>query len=125
LREVTGRDLTVEFVLTNRSMPGDAMKLNDGHIPELPAIPQNQRIRDAMATPIVRKFLEMFEGQVLRVDVRPPMERRIAAPHSENVSPVATTGDGAEGTEGAASPEGVAQEGLTHDDSAMDPDALD
>ncbi|MFN7730322.1 MAG: DNA polymerase III subunit gamma/tau [Pirellula sp.] len=125
LREVTGRDLTVEFVLTNRSMPGDAMKLNDGHIPELPAIPQNQRIRDAMTTPIVRKFLEMFEGQVLRVDDRPPMERRIAAPHSDSATPVATTGDGAEGTEVAAAPDGVAQEGLTHDDSATDPDALD
>ncbi|MEI8213386.1 MAG: DNA polymerase III subunit gamma/tau [Planctomycetota bacterium] len=74
LHAVTGSEIGLEFVLTDRPLPTDPLRSGSSEAAEgspKPAIHQTQRIRDAMAVPLVRKFLEIFDGQILRIDDRP------------------------------------------------------
>jgi DNA polymerase III subunit gamma/tau len=81
-----GRRVEIEYVLTQQALPTDS----NGSVPSevaamvaRPSVPQNQRIREAMAIPVIKKFLEVFDGHVLRVDERPAVVHRIPAPHGD------------------------------------------
>ena len=93
LKESIGQSLGFEFVLTDRGLPKE--KSGDGSTAAVipppasrPSVPQNQKIREAMTDPLVKRVMELFDGQILRVDEPPTLAKTIAAPHS--------TGDTAE-----------------------------
>jgi len=78
LREALGHDVTLEWLLTDRPMPIDSAKTdptNQARSESVarPTVPQNQKIRDAMTHPLIKRFLDLFEGQVMRVDEPAPL----------------------------------------------------
>jgi DNA polymerase-3 subunit gamma/tau len=86
LKETVGQSLGFEFVLTDRGLPQG--KSVDGPtaaaVPPAaarPSVPQNQKIREAMTNPLVKRVMELFDGQILRVDEPPALSKTITAPH--------------------------------------------
>ena len=86
LKETVGQSLGFEFVLTDRGLPQG--KSVDGPtaaaVPPAaarPSVPQNQKIREAMTDPLVKRVMELFDGQILRVDEPPALSKTITAPH--------------------------------------------
>ncbi len=51
-----------------------------------PTVPQAQLIRNAMVHPLIKQFMDIFEGQVVRVD---PAQNQVPAPHL-NLQPTST-----------------------------------
>jgi hypothetical protein len=88
LRPLVGIDLQLEWVLTDRILPPEARPVDA--IAEAPQ-PQrnlsqggaNQRIREAMVHPLVQKFMNVFDGHVVRVDDPPSLA--VPPPKSETV----------------------------------------
>jgi DNA polymerase III subunit gamma/tau len=81
-----GRRVEIEYVLTQQALPADSNGSVPSEVAALearPSVPQTQRIREAMAIPVIKKFLEVFDGHVLRVDERPAVVHRIPAPHGD------------------------------------------
>jgi hypothetical protein len=76
LHPIVGNDLELEWVLTDREVP-PGMKPADEAIDAtstprpMPQGNSNQRIREAMGYPLVQKFMNVFEGHVVRVDDPP------------------------------------------------------
>ena len=105
LKETIGQSLGFEFVLTDRGLPKE--KSGDGSTAAAlpppaarPSVPQNQKIREAMTDPLVKRVMELFDGQILRVDEPPALAKTITAPHSAGEpTEVATTDDIAETTQ--------------------------
>jgi DNA polymerase-3 subunit gamma/tau len=83
-----GRDIHFDFVVTQlptpiveysessnkepntRESPGTAIQESQPSFQSYqPVIPQAQLIRNAMIHPLIKQFMEVFEGQVVRVDV--------------------------------------------------------
>ena len=67
LKLVTGRDIQLRFVLTEKPMPHQA----GTSLPEPTQIQkasQPQRIREMMANPIIKRFIEVLGGEVVKVD---------------------------------------------------------
>jgi len=69
-----GRDIRTEFVLIQEqtpiheiaaAAPIDLQPIVQAHRPKLP---QPQLIRNAMLHPLIKQFMDVFEGQVVRVD---------------------------------------------------------
>ena len=86
LKETIGQSLGFEFVLTDRGLPHE--KSGDGSTAASlpapvarPSVPQNQKIREAMTDPLVKRVMELFDGQILRVDEPPALAKTITAPH--------------------------------------------
>ena len=93
LQAQTGSDIQLDFVLTDVPMPNVPMPDVPGAplpgVPGVsasagPSVPQAQRIREAMAKPLVKRFMDLFEGEVLRVEGSAP---RVAPPTSIVDSP--------------------------------------
>ncbi|MFZ4083268.1 MAG: DNA polymerase III subunit gamma/tau [Pirellula sp.] len=67
LKLVTGRDIQLRFVLTEKPMPHQA----GTSLPEPTQIQkasQPQRIREMMANPLIKRFIEVLGGEVVKVD---------------------------------------------------------
>ena len=88
-----GREIQVEFVITQE--PSPAVEVSDlAESPEpqavvqshKPTVPQAQLIRNAMVHPLIKQFMDVFEGQVVRVDAA---QNQIPAPHL-NLLPAST-----------------------------------
>ena len=80
-----GREIHVEFVLTQEPTPVvEASGVAEAAEPQVvvpsqrPTVPQAQLIRNAMVHPLIKQFMDVFEGQVVRVD---PAQNQIPAPH--------------------------------------------
>ncbi|XZE43743.1 DNA polymerase III subunit gamma/tau [Pirellulaceae bacterium SH467] len=59
----------LEFTLTDEPAPHVETKAPAPIVEEYrPSVPQSQLIRKAMNNPIVQQFVEMFDGQIVRVD---------------------------------------------------------
>lgn len=81
-----GRQVEIEYVLTQHALPAESGENVQAEIAAMEtrsSVPQTQRIREAMAIPVIKKFLEEFDGHVLRVDERPAIVQRVPAPHGE------------------------------------------
>jgi DNA polymerase-3 subunit gamma/tau len=68
LKRLTGHDLTLSFVVTDKPMPnvpGAAANLDQNSIPKAS---QPQRIREVMADPLIKQFIELLGGEVIKVD---------------------------------------------------------
>lgn len=98
LRETIGQSLGFEFVLTDRGLPKE--KSADGSTATAlptpvarPSVPQNQKIREAMTDPLVKRVMELFDGQILRVDEPPALAKTITAPHTPGETAEATSSD--------------------------------
>ncbi len=88
-----GSDIQVEFVLTQEPTPVvEASGVTEAAEPQAvihsprPTVPQAQLIRNAMAHPLIKQFMDVLEGQVVRVD---PAQNQVPAPHL-NLLPVST-----------------------------------
>jgi len=88
-----GRDIQVEFVLTQEPTPVvEASGVAEAAVPQAvvpsqrPTVPQAQLIRNAMVHPLIKQFMDVFEGQVVRVD---PAQNQVPAPHL-NLLPAST-----------------------------------
>jgi hypothetical protein len=72
----TGSDIHLDFVLTDVPMPiaagMQAQAFTAAMDPTRPSVSQAQRIREAMAKPLIKRFMEVFEAEVLRVDAPAP-----------------------------------------------------
>ena len=72
----TGSDIHLDFVLTDVPMPiaagSSTQAFTAAMDPNRPSVSQAQRIREAMAKPLIKRFMEVFEAEVLRVDVPAP-----------------------------------------------------
>lgn len=67
LRSITGRELLLNFVITDKPMRhviGD--KLNEPT--QMSKASQPQRIREMMADPLIKRFIEVLGGEVTKVD---------------------------------------------------------
>jgi DNA polymerase-3 subunit gamma/tau len=89
------RTVTLVFELTNAATPAkQSSNAIQPPTPEPPAysptersVPQAQLIRAAMNDPLVKRFMEVFDGQIVRVD---PPKSAVASPHlqvAESISP--------------------------------------
>jgi DNA polymerase-3 subunit gamma/tau len=83
LQAQTGSEIQLDFVLTDVPMPNVPGAPLPGEPSATasagPSVPQAQRIREAMAKPLVKRFMDLFEGEVLRVEASAP---RVALPTS-------------------------------------------
>jgi DNA polymerase-3 subunit gamma/tau len=72
----TGSDIHLDFVLTDVPMPiaagASTQAFTAAMDPNRPSVSQAQRIREAMAKPLIKRFMEVFEAEVLRVDAPAP-----------------------------------------------------
>ncbi len=72
----TGSDIHLDFVLTDVPMPiaagSSTQAFTAAMDPNRPSVSQAQRIREAMAKPLIKRFMEVFEAEVLRVDAPAP-----------------------------------------------------
>ena len=72
----TGSDIHLDFVLTDLPMPiaagSSTQAFTAAMDPNRPSVSQAQRIREAMAKPLIKRFMEVFEAEVLRVDAPAP-----------------------------------------------------
>ncbi len=84
------REIRMEFVLTQEpsqnhvvalAPTSDAPHFEKSH---RPTIAQPQLIRNAMLHPLIKQIMEVFEGQVVRVD---PADNQLLAPHLEFQKP--------------------------------------
>ena len=82
-----GQSKQLVFVVTDEPTPifegrehMDVQRMEPEKPPELVAssIPQSQLIRNAMGNPLVKQFMDVFDGQIVRVD---PVRIQLAAPH--------------------------------------------
>lgn len=67
LRSLTGRDLTLNFVLTNKPMP-HSTDVNSEEPKQASRVSQPQRIREVMGNPLIKRFIEVLGGEVTKVD---------------------------------------------------------
>ncbi len=88
-----GREIQVDFVLTQEPTPVvEASGVAESVVAQVvvhsqgPAVPQAQLIRNAMVHPLIKQFMDVFEGQVVRVD---PAQYQVPAPHL-NLLPAST-----------------------------------
>jgi DNA polymerase-3 subunit gamma/tau len=79
LREQVGHELELEFEITE--VPSTQESNAAVSIPTastVPTVPQSQMIRQAMLDPLIKRFMDTFDGQVIRVDppaaTVPPMK---------------------------------------------------
>ena len=97
-----GRDIHFDFVVTqlptpiietvespNSESPGtDSQRAAEperaSFQPYQPVVPQAQLIRNAMVHPLIKQFMDVFEGQVVRVD---PSQNQLPAPHRNLTKP--------------------------------------
>lgn len=88
LQAQTGSEIQLDFVLTDVPMPNvpgaPLQSVPSASGSTGPSVPQAQRIREAMAKPIVKRFMDLFEGEVLRVEASAP---RVAPPTSNGEIP--------------------------------------
>ena len=93
-----GRDIHFDFVVTQ--LPTPIVESTDTPSAESPGatepesqqryqsyqpvVPQAQLIRNAMVHPLIKQFMEVFEGQVVRVD---PAQNQVPAPHQNLPKP--------------------------------------
>lgn len=67
LKQLVGRDLSFKFILTDRSMPQMAQsKVAEDNLQ--PKASQPQRIRETMADPLIKRFIEVLGVEVTKVD---------------------------------------------------------
>ncbi len=76
IRTAVGHDVTLEWLLTDRPLPPDTSQPESNEEVasasiSRSSIPQNQRIREAMGIPIIKQFMDLFQGEILRVDEAP------------------------------------------------------
>lgn len=84
ISELAGLTVSLEFHLSNEPAPNlpAVEKQPTVQADDRPAVPQSQLIRNAMNNPLVKQFVDMFEGQVVRVD-RPMRPRTVAESGAE------------------------------------------
>jgi DNA polymerase-3 subunit gamma/tau len=84
LRTATGHDIAVEWLVTDRALPPGAKPADTVTDSVQPSpnsaapVAQNQRIREAMNHPLIKRFMEVFDGHVVRVD--DPSAQAVPAP---------------------------------------------
>lgn len=93
LSELFQAEAVLEFTLTDEPAPHVEAKAPAPVVEEYrPSVPQSQLIRKAMNNPLVQQFVEMFDGQIVRVDpaqaVRPAVEQTAAPETSDAVADV-------------------------------------
>lgn len=86
-------EAVLEFTLTDEPAPHVEAKAPAPVVEEYrPSVPQSQLIRKAMNNPLVQQFVEMFDGQIVRVDpaqaIRPALEHTTAPEASDSVAEV-------------------------------------
>ncbi len=86
-------EAVLEFTLTDEPAPHVEAKAPAPVVEEYrPSVPQSQLIRKAMNNPLVQQFVEMFDGQIVRVDpaqaIRPALEHTTAPETSDSVAEV-------------------------------------
>jgi DNA polymerase-3 subunit gamma/tau len=67
LRELTGREIALEFVVTDEPMPHQSDALDQGP-KSTQGVSQPQRIREVMATDLIKRFIEVLGGEVVKVE---------------------------------------------------------
>jgi len=67
LKKSTGRDLRLSFVVTDKPMPHQVQETTADSIQQ-PKASQPQRIRETMADPLIKRFIEVLGGEVVKVD---------------------------------------------------------
>jgi len=86
IEALTGQEIRCEYVVTDEPTPilstTDVALVEPEPVfrPAGPMVSQSHLIRNAMTIPLVKKFMELFEGQVVRVD---PVQMQISKPHLE------------------------------------------
>ena len=94
----TGSDIHLDFVLTDVPMPiaagASTQAFTAAMDPNRPSVSQAQRIREAMAKPLIKRFMEVFEAEVLRVDAPAPAPAILATiPESASVDRLESSDD--------------------------------
>ncbi|AMV34889.1 DNA polymerase III subunit tau [Pirellula sp. SH-Sr6A] len=84
-------EAVLEFTLTDEVAPHVESKAPAPVVEEFrPSVPQSQLIRKAMTNPIVQQFVEMFDGQIVRVDpaqsIRPVIAQTSTSEPSELIA---------------------------------------
>lgn len=84
-------EAVLEFTLTDEVAPHVESKSPAPVVEEFrPSVPQSQLIRKAMTNPIVQQFVEMFDGQIVRVDpaqsIRPVIAQTSTSEPSELIA---------------------------------------
>lgn len=84
-------EAVLEFTLTDEAAPHVENKAPAPVVEEFrPSVPQSQLIRKAMNNPIVQQFVEMFDGQIVRVDpaqgIRPVIAQASTSEPSEQIA---------------------------------------
>lgn len=97
LFSTVGRNIALEYVLTNEPAPDLKVEpsVSPKAIPESsgPSVPQSQLIRKAMVNDLVKLFMDVFEGQIVRVDAASALVARpnmIDSPNPNEQSPQPT-----------------------------------
>lgn len=67
LKGLTGRDLQLRFVITDKPMP-HAGGVQTPESKQVAKASQPQRIREVMADPLIKRFIEILGGEVTKVD---------------------------------------------------------
>jgi len=67
LKGLTGRDLQLRFVITDKPMP-HAGGVQSQESKQVAKASQPQRIREVMADPLIKRFIEILGGEVTKVD---------------------------------------------------------
>jgi DNA polymerase-3 subunit gamma/tau len=67
LKGLTGRDLQLRFVITDQPMP-HAGGTQSQESQQIAKASQPQRIREVMADPLIKRFIEILGGEVTKVD---------------------------------------------------------
>ncbi|MFM8217149.1 MAG: hypothetical protein ACKN82_21240, partial [Pirellula sp.] len=67
LKALTGRELQLRFVITDKPMP-HARGEQTPEAKQAAKASQPQRIREVMADPLIKRFIEVLGGEVTKVD---------------------------------------------------------
>jgi DNA polymerase-3 subunit gamma/tau len=93
VKQMVGRDIHLSFALTDEPSsvaPAQEADVTQPNLEERPVetvsrtVSQAQLIRNAMSNPLVKQFMDVFEGQIMRVD---PVRIQVPAVHFQIMEP--------------------------------------
>lgn len=87
-------EAVLEFTLTDEPAPHVEAKAPAPVVEEYrPSVPQSQLIRKAMNNPLVQQFVEMFDGQIVRVDPAQALRAAIVPTNTTEASEAVADGE--------------------------------